>query len=230
MTTLQVVIWALGQLQMIALLAILIVRRHYQRVPIFTIYVVGSIALGAFRALNYTWNGFMISAVVTAALRFGVALELTRCIFGAFPAAATTARRMVFWILLVTAVICFAMTSPSATYTRVHAEAVPRLGATGIWILTALAGLVLWYRLPLAALPRAILIGYAPYLLVYTICMSLYFSSEAQPYRSLIGYVNSGSFMVVVGYWMWVAWGTAAETSAPQLPQLAPVVVPHQAS
>jgi hypothetical protein len=101
MTTLERVISSLGQLQMIALLAILVVRRHYQRVPIFTIYVGGSIALGAFRALNYTWKGFMISAVVTAALRFGVALELTRCIFGAFPAAATTARRVVFAILLV---------------------------------------------------------------------------------------------------------------------------------
>ena len=222
----QVVRWLSG-MQLVVLFGVLILRRHYQRAPFFTTYVGGLIALAAFLALNYTWNGFMISAVATAALRFGVALELTRCIFGAFPAAATTARRVVFSILVVTAVICFAMISPSATYTRVHAEAVPRLGATGIWILTALAGLVLWYRLPLAPLPRAILLGYAPYLLVYTICMSLYFSPEAQPYRSLIGYVNSGSFMVVVGHWIWVAWGTAAETSVPQLPQPPAVVVPH---
>jgi hypothetical protein len=84
--------------------------------------------------------------------------------------------------------------------------------------MTALAGLVLWYRLPLAPLPRAILMGYAPYLLVYTVCMSLYFSPEAQPYRSLIGHVNAGSFMVLVAYWMRVAWRTAPETSTPQLP------------
>jgi len=230
MTTLQVVIWALGQLQMIALLAILIVRRHYQRLPIFTVFVTGTIASGTFLRLNYTWNGFMIYSVVLAALRFGLAFELTRGIFGAFPAAAATARRVMFAILMVTAVIAFLMTSRSATYTRVHAEAVPRLGATAIWILTAFAGLVLWYRLPLAPLPRAVLIGYAPYLLVYTVGLSLLFSAEAHPYRALIGYVNSLTFMLVVGHWMRVAWRTAPEPSAPQLPRLPAVVVSHQTS
>ena len=100
MTTLQVVIWALGQLQMIALLAILIVRRHHQRLPIFTIYVGGTIASSAFLKLNYTWNGFMIYSVVLAVLRFGLAFELTRGIFGAFPAAAATARRVMFAMLM----------------------------------------------------------------------------------------------------------------------------------
>jgi len=230
MTPLQVVIWALGQLQMIALLAILIVRRHYQRLPIFTVFAGGTIASATFLKLNYTWNGFMIYSVVLAALRLGVALELTRAIFGAFPAAAATARRVMFAILLVTAVIAFLMTSPSATDTRVHAEAVPRLGATVVWILTALAGLVLWYRLPLAPLPRAILIGYAPYLLVYTVGLSLLFSAEAQPYRTLIGYATSLTFMLLVAYWMRVAWRTAPETSAPLLPQPHAVVVSPQTS
>jgi len=223
------VVSVFGNLQLLALLTILIVRRHYQRMPIFTIYVAGIFASGIYLRLNYTWNGFMIHAVVQGALRFGVALELTRCIFGAFPAAATTARRVLFAILLVTAVIAFLMTSPSATYTRVHAEAVPRLGATAIWMLTALAGLVLWYRLPLAPLPRAILLGYAPYVLIYTICMSLFFSAEAQPYRNLISRADTLSYDLIACYWIWVAWRTAPETSAPQLPQPAPVVVPHQA-
>jgi hypothetical protein len=230
MTTLQVVIWALGQLQMIALLAILIVRRHYQRLPIFTVFVSGTIASSTFLRLNYTWNGFMIYSVVLAALRFGLALELTRGIFGAFPAAAATARRVMFAILMVTAVIAFLMTSPSATDTKVHAEAVPRLGVTIVWILTTLAGLVLWYRLPLAPLPRAILVGYTPYLLAYTVSLSLLFSAEAQPYRPLIGYINCLAFMLLVAYWMRVAWGTA-DSSRPQRPRPpALVVVAHQAS
>ena len=230
MTTLQRVISALGELQMIALLAVLIIRRHYQRLPMFAIFVGGSVASSTFLELNYTWNGFMIHSVVMAALRFGVALELTRCIFGAFPGAAATARRAMFAILLVTAFVAFVMANPSATYTRVHAEAVPRLGATVIWILTALAGLALWYRLPLAPLPRAILIGYAPYMLLYTVALSLLFSAEAQPYRSLIGYVDSGTFMLLVAYWIRVAWRTAPESSAPHLPQLPALVVPRHAS
>jgi hypothetical protein len=229
MSTLQLVLTGLGDLQMFALLAILIVRRHYQRLPIFTIFVGGTIASSTFLRLNYTWNGFMIYSVVLAALRFGLALELTRCIFGAFPAAAATARRAMFAILLVTAIIAFVMTSPSAADTRVHAEAVPRLGATVIWILTALAGLVLWYRLPLAPLPRAILIGYAPYLLFYTVGISLLFSSEAQLYRTLFEYVNFLASTLLVAYWMRVAWRTVPESSMPQLPHPA-VLVSHQPS
>jgi hypothetical protein len=114
-----------------------------------------------------------------------------------------------------------------------HAESIPRMASAAIWILTALAALVLWYRLPLAPLPRAILMGYAPYLLVFTIGMSLLFDPGSQRIRVWVGYVDPLAFFVVVNYWCRVAWHTAAESSmlpAPAGPPPAAVPVPGRAA
>jgi len=212
MSVLQQVLGWLSVLQMVVLFGVLILRRHYQRVPLFTIYVGGVTLSNAMYALHSTWETWMLHQVVTAALRFGVALELTRCIFGAFPAAAATARRVMLVILVFTAVTAITFSTPGAAYTRMHAESIPRMASAAIWILTALAALVLWYRLPLAPLPRAILMGYAPYLLVFTIGMSLLFDAGSQRIRVWVGYVDPLAFFVLVNYWCRVAWRTAAES------------------
>jgi hypothetical protein len=169
----------------------------------------------------------MLHQVVTAALRFGVALELTYCIFGAFPAAAMTARRVMLVILVATAVTAMAAAPPDATYSRMHAEAIPRMASAAIWMLTALAGLVLWYRLPLAPLPRAILLGYAPYLLIFTIGLSLLFDAGSPHTRVWVGYVNALAFLALVNYWCRVAWRTAAESTMLHAPAgLPPTAAP----
>lgn len=213
MSVLQQVFGLLSGLQLVALFCVLILRRHYQRMPLFTIYVGGVTLSNAIYAFHPTWETWMLHQVVTAALRFGLALELTRCIFGAFPAAAVTARRVMLVILVFTAVTAVTTAPPDAIYTRMHAESIPRMASAAIWMLTALAGLVLWYRLPLAPLPRAILMGYAPYLLVFTIGMSLLFNAAAPQVRVLVGYVDPLAFFVLVHYWVRVAWRTAPESA-----------------
>jgi hypothetical protein len=224
MTVGQLVFGWIGVLLQFALLAILITRRHYRRLPFFTLFVGGVGVSNAIVGLHYTWETWMLHQVVAAALRFAVALELTYCIFGAFPAAAITARRVMLVILLITAATAIAMATPSAAYTRVHAESIPRLASAAIWMLTALAGLLLWYRLPLAPLPRAILMGYAPYLLIFTIGISLLFDSGMQHLRSWVGYVDTLSFHALILYWCTVAWRTAAEASPVHRPPAAPAL------
>jgi hypothetical protein len=231
MSVLQQAFGWLSGLQLVALFCVLILRRHYQRMPLFTIYVGGVTISNAIYAFHYTWETWMLHQVVTAALRFGVALELTRCIFGAFPAAAVTARRLMLVILVFTAVTAVTAAPPDAIYTRMHAESIPRMASAAIWMLTALAGLVLWYRLPLAPLPRAILMGYAPYLLVFTIGMSLLFNAAATQVRVLVGYVDPLAFFVLVNYWVRVAWRSAPElaTLPPPGPPATTAAVPGRA-
>jgi hypothetical protein len=216
----QVFGWS-GVLQMWALFGILLYRQHYRRVPVFTMYAGGLAITSALYGFHYSWETWMAHQLAAAALRFGVALELTNSIFGAFPAAATTARRAMFAIFVATAVAAMAST-PDAAYMRVHADAIPRLASGGVWMLTALAGLVLWYRLPLAPLPRAILMGYAPYLLVFTIAMSLLFDVEWQPLRRWVGYVDTLAFFALVNYWCRVSWRTAPEAARSYSPSVRP--------
>ena len=212
----------LGILQGFLLFAALLWRGHYRRLPLFTMYVGGVRVFNVVYILHPTWETYMLLQVVTAALRFGVALELTYCIFGAFPAAAVTARRVMLVILAATAVTALATAPLDVTYTRMHAESIPRMASAGIWMLTALAGLVLWYRLPLAPLPRAILMGLAPYLLVFTIGMSLLFEPGSQRIRVWVGYVDPLAFFILTNYWLRVAWRTAADS--PLLPASGPSV------
>jgi hypothetical protein len=164
---------------------------------------------------------WLMHQVVAAAFRLGITLELTYRIFGAFPAAATTARKVVLLILAFTAVSALSLATPDAAYMRLHAEVIPRVASAVVWTLTALAVLVLWYRLPLAPLPKAILMGYAPYLLVSTIGLSLLFDERIRPYRVWIGHMTTLASIALSLYWVRVAWRTV-----PDAPAAYPAVVP----
>jgi hypothetical protein len=218
MSGLQWVIGWVSTLQTFGLFAILIAKGHYRRLPVFTIYVGGNALSAALVGLAYGWNvhvweAWTISQVSTAALRLGMALELSYAIFGAFPAAAATARRVMFALLVLTALAAMSVSGPEITYKQLTAEMVPRLATGAVWILTALAALVLWYRLPLRDLQKAILLGYAPYLIVFTVAMNL-LSSVGWHLRSWVGYIDTLSFFVLIHYWCRVAWRTAPDTAA----------------
>jgi hypothetical protein len=213
----------LGALQLIILFAGLIARRHYRVAPIFTFYVGGVSLTSALLGVAYTWETWMIHQVSVAALRFGVALELTQGIFGGFPAAALTAKRVMLALLLLTAVT--AMSVGAGDYTHFNTIMVPRLATGTVWILTALAALVLWYRLPLSTLQKAILIGLAPYLLVFTVMMNA-MASLGWQHRGWVGYVDTLSYLSLLAYWCWVAWRTVPEAAASYA--RAPVASPHR--
>src|SRR5262252_7331789 len=103
-----------GTLQMVVLLAVLLYRRHYRTSPLFTLYVGGVAVMSILLGVSYTRQTWIANEVVTAALRFGLALELTYRIFGAFPAAAATARRVMLTLLVVTAAM--AMSAEASEY------------------------------------------------------------------------------------------------------------------
>jgi hypothetical protein len=216
----------LGILQGFLLFATLLWRGHYRRLPLFTMYVGGVRVFTVVYMLHPTYETYMLLQVVSASLRFGVALELTYRIFGAFPAAKVTARRVLFVLLVATAVTALATVSPNATDTRIHSEVVPRMASAAIWMLTALAVLVLWYRLPLAPLPRAILMWFAPYLLLFTIGMSLLFDPALQHFRVWVGYLDPLAFFILTNYWLRVAWRTAPESALLPPPGKAPTAAP----
>jgi hypothetical protein len=228
---LQWVISGLNVVQIAALTAILIARGHHRRLPVFTVYAAGialaSLALGLAYALHSrVWGVWIAYQVVSAALRFAVAVELSYAIFGAFPAAAATARKVTFALLGLTALS--AMTAPDAGghYSRMTADVITRVGTGTVWIFTGLAALVLWYRIPLGAMPRAILLGYAPYLILSSAATSL-LSAFGWHLRTEVGYVNTLAYFALIHYWCQVAWRTVPQAVPPPPPASA---VPQVAS
>ena len=216
MSVTQLVVGWLSVAQSALLFGALLWRGHYRRLPLLTMYVAGSNAFDVVYGLHPTYETWMLLQIVNAGLRLGVTLELTYRLFGAFPAAAATARRAMLVILVFTAVTAVATAPLDVTYTRMHAETIPRMASATVWMLTVLAGLVLWYRLPLMPLPRAILMGLAPFLLLSTIGMSLLFGPGASLARPWVGYVIPLASFFLTNYWLRVAWRTVPES--PKIP------------
>ena len=147
-------------------------------------------------------------------LRFALALELTYKTFRAFPSARATARGALLGVLLVTLVIVFAGTGDleppegAPALGPLISRVQPRVVNGALWLLSAVAGLILWYRLPVHPLHKAILIGYVPYLLVLTVSLNL-IDNQGWDIREQVNYLHTSAFLAAVVYWAVAAWRRA---------------------
>ena len=74
--------------------------------------------------------------------------------------------------------------------------------------------LALWHRLPLSGLHKAILLGFTPYLLAFTVGVQL-LEALGGGVRVPMNYLNNIAFFFLLGYWLRAAWKpSSAETSA----------------
>ncbi len=154
------------------------------------------------------WLGKELAITVC---RLGIAVELGYRISRAFPGARSTARGALLLSLWVTLLIVAADSYTLAPQQEASALAPllshlqPRLLNGTIWLLTAVALLALWYRLPVEPLQKAILSGYVPYLLVFTTGLSLLGSAGWRTW-ALVEYVDATAYLVLLAYWTAVAW------------------------
>src|SRR5262249_4486389 len=125
----------------------------------------------------YTQWFWILKQGLYDAMKMGIAAELAFRVFQAFPTAQATARRVLFALLAGTALSVVRVPhigggdSPNA-YGAAAMEWEPRVLTGTIWLLNGLALLVIWYRAPLHAYHKAILLGFVPYLLVFTTLLS----------------------------------------------------------
>jgi hypothetical protein len=147
---------------------------------------------------------WMLQAAVYDALKMGIAFELAYRTFQAFPAAQATAQRVLFGLLLGTSLALIGVPRDSS-YPAVFIELEPRVLTGTIWLLTGLALLVIWYRVPLHAYHKAILLGFVPYLLIVTTLLRL-----LQHYGfGILPFVQSAepaAYMLMVAWWAYAAW------------------------
>jgi hypothetical protein len=146
-------------------------------------------------------------------LRFAVAIELAYRTFRAFPGARATARGVVFLLLMVTLVSVFlatpqvSATPESGGFVEIAVTRLqPRILNGSIWLLTGIAALILWYRLPVDRFHKAILTGMVPYLLVFTVALNLLDSYGFNEMRVTVNQVSLGAYLMLTVYWAWAAW------------------------
>jgi len=153
---------------------------------------------------------WMLKQALYDCLRLAIAVELAYRTFQAFPGAQATARRMVFALLAVTSLALIGVPSglsagSPALYSAALQEWEPRVMTGTIWLMNGLAVLVVWYRVPIHAYHKAILLGFVPFLLVFTTLLRLLqiYGWEVLP---LVQSAEPAAFLLLMAWWAYAAW------------------------
>jgi hypothetical protein len=95
-------------------------------------------------------------------------------------------------------------------YTTFLSELQPRVLNGSVWIFTAIAGLVLYYRLPIGRFQKGILLSYVPYVLIFTVFVS-------QSSSPLVNYANQLAYVALIVYWNVVIWRRDVDVDRPPI-------------
>src|SRR5688500_4793757 len=146
-------------------LAGLFVRGRQRLCVSFTLYL-GAVLLSDTLILVWpqrfhSWDFWVIKESAHNLLKFAIALELTVRTFRAFPAARKTVTGLVLAVLVLT----WLSVGPTprlrgAGPRELAMNLQPYVLAGTLWLFLAISALILWYRLPVVPLHKALLLGF----------------------------------------------------------------------
>jgi hypothetical protein len=151
----------------------------------------------------FTPQAWVIFQAAYDLLKMVVVLELAWRAFAVFPGAMRSAR-VVLLALLVASTVAIAFFTPPSSYATVW-DFQPSVVAGTLWLLTATALLVVWYQIPVHDWQRAIMLGLAPYLLLFVVALDMLrrhgWSSGASA-----GLLDQVAYLALIVFWAWAAW------------------------
>lgn len=157
----------------------------------------------------YTSRFWLIRESLHNLLRFAVALELAYYAFRAFPGARSTARALL--LLLVTTTLAAVLLStwelpglPEYSEILSQLQIGPLLGT--VWFLIGIAALILWYRLPIDAMHKAILLGWVPFLMIFAVALKLAGALGWDSNIPWLNYIHTSAYFLLLGFWARAAW------------------------
>jgi hypothetical protein len=181
-------------------------NRRYRTCWSFAVYLVAALACEAAVVLwpqrFFHWWFFITKQAVYDILKVGIALELAHQAFLVFPGARAAGRRVVFAVLAAST----ALIGWSSIHLRTWTDWQPPVVSATIWLFAATAVVVLWYRLPLHAWHRAILLGLTPYSLVFVTLLSVLQKWGAREAYATLGLLDSIAFLAITAWWAVAAW------------------------
>jgi hypothetical protein len=213
MTLAQAWIGYAGTLVMMVALAGVFVRHRYRDWYFFALFLAitcaTTVMMVAWRSRFYTPEFWQAKEIALNLLRFGMALELAYRTFRAFPGALATARWALLFVLVATFGALVGVSGQGGDFQAFVANLQPRVLNGSIWLFTAIAALILWYRLPVSAFHKAVLLNYVPFLLVFTVSLNLWVSLGW--HRGwFVTYCYQLAFLLLMIQWARAAWAPAA--------------------
>lgn len=195
------------KLAILVVLAGLIATRRYRQCWSLTAYLLVALAGNSMTSFwperFFNYHFYAGRQAIFDALKLLIALELSQKVFAAFPGAMSRWRAIALVVLVATtSAVALAGATDSA---RVVYDWQPRIATGAIWILCAIAMLVAWHRLPIDSWHYAILVGYVPYLLVFTTGLNIV-RKHGWSVLSAAGTVQSIAYLALMMWWAYAAW------------------------
>jgi hypothetical protein len=151
----------------------------------------------------YAHDVWMVQESLLNAVRFAMALELAGRTFRAFPGARSTLNVVVMVVVAATLALALPSYDPDHDYMNFVMNLQPRLLSGSVWLFTAIAALILWYRLPVLPFRKAILLSYLPYLIFATAFLNLL---NQFGWLQVLQYLNQVVYLALVSFWVYTAW------------------------
>lgn len=197
----------MGVLLLAVLVTILFRRAKARQCILFSIYVVAAAlftCLILFFPQHYSPQAYMVKQGIYDSLLFGMSLELAMRTFAAFTGIARFARLALGAAVALSTMAILLATPESADYTS-FVRFQPGITAAGIWCLAFVGLLIVWYQIPVPTFTRAIILGYVPYLMVFTVYVDLITRLGWGAIQNL-NILNAVAYDAVAGYWVYSAW------------------------
>jgi hypothetical protein len=198
----------------------LFVRRRYRSCFAFTAYITSVFVLellvAVWPAHFFTWRFWVVKEAIQAVLKLAIVLEIASRVFWPFPGARGLAGAMLVLLILATATGLLAGEAANAeTVARVL---LPRILYGTACAFAVLLVLVLWFHIPLDPLHKGVLLGFVPYLLVFTVAIQL-LETFGWDVRRWANILNNVGFFTLLGYWSAIVWAHL------DVPRVAPEVL-----
>jgi hypothetical protein len=216
MTDLQLVVAHAAKLALLALIAGIVWRGRARLCWSFALYaltiLLGNILVSLWPSRFLTPSFWMLKQGVYDILKMAIALELALRAFAAFPGAARTARAVVLALLTLSTLV-LALLTPVSSF-RTLWDWQPSVATAALWLLTATALMVVWYQVPVHEFQRAIMLGLAPYLLIFVVLLGL-LRQYGWGARVPVATAEALAYLGLVVFWSWAAWRADAAPAAP---------------
>jgi hypothetical protein len=214
LTPQQILVASLAQLGLALCLAGVMVRGRFRISRAFTLYLaaclVGNVTVVLWPSVFFTRYWWLARQTTYNALRLATALELVYWTFSAMPGAHKAARGALLAILGLT-FLSLVLLPDSGGEDGIRFILLPRMLNGAIWLFAATVGLSLLYHVPLHPWHRAIMSGFATYLMVFTVFLRLV-SVLGWNLFDMMNALDPLCYVLLLGYWTWAAWRTDVAT------------------
>jgi hypothetical protein len=155
----------------------------------------------------FVWTFWQLKETALGAVKLGIALEIAILAYGSFPRAAANVMRGLLVVLVIGLCAIVAATPHGAPVKELARQLLPRLANVTVLVFCVVWGMIIWYRIPLHFMHRALLRGFVPYLLVFAAARGLVISWGWQ----IVPFVNLAdtiAYDLLLVYWAWEVWRT----------------------